>query len=96
MGTEVPDQRMATYLSSAPLMRLFGANAKGTEIAAALGIDIRNVYRYLTHGDRIRWDTADRLACHLGLHPCSVWGDEWFATEDAQPSVTVSRRRNKG
>lgn len=80
---------MAQYLSSAPLMAFFGPEANGATIAAALGMDLRNVYRYLTRGSRIRWDTADRLACHLGVHPCSIWGDEWFATEDAQPTVTA-------
>ena len=23
--------------------------------------------------------TADRAACRLGLHPCLVWGDAWWA-----------------
>jgi hypothetical protein len=79
---------MAQYLSSAPLVAYFGAGVTGAAMAAALNMDIRNVYRYLTRGGRIRWDTADRVACHLGVHPCTIWGDEWFATEDAQPTAT--------
>jgi hypothetical protein len=23
-------------------------------------------------------ESADRSAVRLGLHPCSIWGDEWF------------------
>ena len=43
-----------------------------------LGVNRRQVYRWRTAG-RIGVVTADRVACRLGLHPCEVWGNDWWS-----------------
>lgn len=45
--------------------------------ARALGVSNRQVYRW-RHGAVLRWSTADRVACALGLHPAEIWGDAWW------------------
>ena len=38
--------------------------------------------------DAVSGPTADALACALGLHPCLIWGPEWW-TVDAQSPGSV-------
>jgi lambda repressor-like predicted transcriptional regulator len=49
------------------------------ELAIDLGLDRRTVQRLLLR-DRLRSDTADRIAVALGKHPSELW-PEWFAQE---------------
>lgn len=44
--------------------------------AAAAGMTRNTLYKRLY--EPLGWYTADRLAIALGLHPCEVWGDEWW------------------
>jgi lambda repressor-like predicted transcriptional regulator len=48
-----------------------------TELCAVLGLPRRTMHRVL-RSDRMRWDTADRMAVALGHHPSEIWPD-WFA-----------------
>jgi len=64
------------------------ATADGTEwrltfntrlFAEMVGVHERTVNRWKNDGMRIPWDTADLAACRLGMHPCEVWGSDWWA-----------------
>jgi hypothetical protein len=69
-----------TTLPFEPLERLIPHVAEPhmrvREVAAALGISKRQVWRYRSGGVSER--AADRLACHLGLAPTLIegWPDE--------------------
>ena len=43
--------------------------------AQAIGVSERTLYRMLVSG--LDWSTADRVACHLGMHPAAIW-PSWF------------------
>jgi hypothetical protein len=43
-----------------------------------IGFSSRNVTRWRSNGGNIPWESADKAACKLGLHPSLVWGDEWW------------------
>ena len=66
-----------TYLSSAPLLAMFPKDAPCELIADRLGVARMTVSAW-RQGRRIQWKQADKHAVRLGLHPLSVWGDEWF------------------
>lgn len=53
-----------------PLIDATGLTLRGT--ARRLGIDPALLCRPLS--DR----QADHYACRLGLHPVTVWGDDWW------------------
>lgn len=46
-------------------------------LAEQLGVSIRCVARWKVAGLTVK--TADRAATALGLHPCHIWGDAWWA-----------------
>lgn len=48
-------------------------------IAHEMGIS-RRQYQRLKNKEKIRWDTADRHAVRLGLHPVLIWEDWYIAT----------------
>lgn len=48
------------------------------QAAALLPITVRSLYRY-RHNGLDPW-TADRLAISAGLHPFTVWGEDWTRT----------------
>lgn len=56
-----------------------------TFLAEVLRVDRSTLYRVLSR-DRLRSDTADRIAVALGRHPFELW-PEWFrdAGDDDQP-----------
>lgn len=47
-------------------------------VAQQVGLE-RQVY----DRDGLTWQQADRLACALDLHPSSLWGEDWWAVEEA-------------
>lgn len=51
-------------------------------VAEACGVARRTVLRWRRHG--LTWDTADKAACALGLHPSAVWRGEWWAAVPAE------------
>lgn len=61
--------------------------------AEVLGVTRRTIHRYATVG--VELAQAERLACHAGLHPAAIWGDDanrWnhqalTAPEPARPQV---------
>ena len=50
-------------------------------LADILRLDRSTLYRVLGR-DRLRYDTADRIAVCLGRHPSELW-PEWFSTGEA-------------
>lgn len=74
------------YLPGPPLAALIRARATENELS---------VYRYLTEhvpgttttrsydrwkaGQPVRWHTADRVCCALGVHPAAIWPIDWYA-----------------
>ncbi len=40
----------------------------------------------------LSWRQADEAAAALGLHPNDLWGDEWWAIEDAAMAQKERRR----
>ena len=78
-----------TFLPAAPAQRLLlqkAADQAGdlSALAQVLRLDRSTLYRVLGR-DRLRYDTADRIAVCLGRHPSELW-PEWF------PSVEQSDR----
>lgn len=66
---------------------------QGTTIAGltrSIGMDPRNCY-----GGTLAWITADRLACALGLHPASIWGEDWWAVARAADEMTAQAHEKK-
>lgn len=45
------------------------------EIAEGAGFAPRNVFRWRRAG--LLPNTADLLACSMGLHPANIWPEEW-------------------
>lgn len=60
-----------------PVLARFGPDARDAEIAEACGVTRHAVAKWRHHGRMSQW-TADRVAVALGLHPCLLWGDEWW------------------
>jgi hypothetical protein len=64
-----------TRLPFAPLERLIPVvdpeASRAVELADALSISVRQVFRYRHDGLSTR--AADRLACHIGVCPENVW-----------------------
>lgn len=70
-----------TFLPAAPAQRLLlqqAADQAGdlSALAQVLRLDRSTLYRVLGR-DRLRYDTADRIAVCLGRHPSELW-PEWF------------------
>jgi lambda repressor-like predicted transcriptional regulator len=58
-----------------------GAGLTLRQAALVIGVPERTLSRVLTEAERLRWDTADRVAIALGTHPSAIW-PEWFRSED--------------
>lgn len=64
-------------LDPTPLLALFHG-ARDDEVARFLNVHHTTVNKWRNGRRRIRYDTADRLAIELGLHPLNLW-PEWGA-----------------
>jgi lambda repressor-like predicted transcriptional regulator len=74
------------FLPAAPAQRLLRRRAAEqagdlSALADILRLDRSTLYRVLGR-DRLRYDTADRIAVCLGRHPSELW-PEWFPTGEA-------------
>lgn len=69
------------YLPARPaqeaLQRLREDDVDMTFLAEVLRVDRSTLYRVLSR-ERLRYDTADRIAVALGRHPYELW-PEWFS-----------------
>lgn len=61
------------------LLARFDPETEHQAIAEALGVSVPTIRQWV-RGCRIRLDPykADRYALRLGLHPASVWGEQWW------------------
>ena len=74
-----------TFLPAAPAQRLLRQQAARqagdlSALARVLRLDRSTLYRVLAR-ERLRYDTADRIAVCLGRHPSELW-PEWFSTSE--------------
>ena len=74
-----------TFLPAAPAQRLLRQQAARqagdlSALAQVLRLDRSTLYRVLGR-ERLRYDTADRIAVGLGRHPSELW-PEWFSTSE--------------
>lgn len=95
MQPQMPERRQPgdrvtrLYFSCRPaqtaLQRLREDDVDMTFLAEVLRVDRSTLYRVLSR-DRLRYDTADRIAVALGRHPYELW-PEWFSDtgQDGQP-----------
>ena len=67
-------------LSLDPLWRVAGRPGDAEAFARVLGVPRRSVERWIDR-QGVPFDRADGLAVSLGLHPMSIWGDEWYRAE---------------
>lgn len=71
--------KCARYFPFEPLERLIPRQGiepnRALEVAEALGVSQRAVFRYRKTG--LLPATADRLACHIGICPENVW-EAWL------------------
>lgn len=63
------------------------------QAAEACGVSSRAWCRWMVKGGVDVW-TADRVAVHLGLHPCMIW-PEWCEAADAVVEAVEAQRREK-
>jgi lambda repressor-like predicted transcriptional regulator len=74
-----------TFLPAAPVQRLLRQQAARqagdvSALAQVLRLDRSTLHRVLSR-QRLRYDTADRIAVCLGRHPSELW-PEWFSTSE--------------
>jgi len=71
---------MATTYPLAPVLAHCRVGAHDVaRLCDDFGVSTASLYRYLSAG-KVSERVADRLATHLGQHPCAFW-PEWFADE---------------
>lgn len=88
------EPKFVSFLSPLPLMRLFREQESNAEIAEKLQINASTVSKYRNNRVLIRFGVADELACRLGLHPSSIWGQEWVKVIESKPRTTKKRTQN--
>jgi lambda repressor-like predicted transcriptional regulator len=70
---------VSRWLPAGPLIAVLESHCRARSLRAlarATGID-RRTFERLRHRQRIRSDSADRIAVALGRHPSEIW-PEWF------------------
>ena len=87
-----------TYLPAAPLWEAIGIHPdddidmhthwiKGSKlIAMRVGVSKEAIRRW-AEKDEIHYLKADRAACRLGLHPMTVWGDDWLRISPSHKEI---------
>lgn len=76
------------------LLRRDGEPTFRRNIAEKLGIGMTTVRNY-QFGSPLYPLHADRYAVALGLHPCSIWGDEWWQSYEIDRQHQLALWRNK-
>lgn len=61
-------------------------------LAASAGMHSNRCY----DKDGFNWPVADRLACALGLHPASIWGDDWWQVARAADVAHLRAQDKRG
>lgn len=76
----IPPTPQHVRLPFGPLRRFVecegGAPIPSMGLAVCVGVSHKQIDRWKRDGIGLR--QADDAACHLGVHPYAVWGDDWF------------------
>lgn len=91
MSRKSSQPKFVSFLSPLPLMRLFEDKESNAQIAEKLQINAHTVSNYRNNKVLIRFGVADELACRLGLHPSSIWGQEWVQVVESKPRTTKKK-----
>lgn len=59
------------------LERMFNSEISVEDLATVAQVSVGTVCNWKKHG--IPEPQADRVAIRLGLHPASIWGDDWWS-----------------
>lgn len=77
-GKFIPGPRLPFEPFARQVHLLVGSDAG----PVALGWDHDSTqYRAWARAQRQGWmteESADKLACHLGMHPAEIWGEQWW------------------
>lgn len=65
-----------------PLRVMFAEGTSDTQIAQAVEKHHGVIQRWKRKGLSIY--TADKIACHIGVHPSHIWGEEWWTAGDLE------------
>ena len=81
--------------SSVPLYKHAMERFKDDSADAAefLGLQ-RQTFQAWHRGKKLSYVDADKHACRLGLHPCVLWGSDWF-TEDPYRKEKECQKRKR-
>jgi len=65
-----------------PLRTMFVDGTSDARIAEAIDKHCSVINRWKRKGLPIY--TADKIACHIGVHPSHIWGEEWWTASDLE------------
>lgn len=71
-----PKHHKSRKLPVEPLLTMFRHDMTETEIAAAVKKHPTTVRNWRING--IPQYIADEVACHMGVHPSHIWGEQWW------------------
>lgn len=69
-------------LPAEPLFTLFHDYPTNRQIADALRKSSSTIQQWRKQGIPIY--QADEVACHIGLHPSHIWGEQWWNTAETK------------
>lgn len=93
MGRSVLSGRSRPRLPLQPLYNFCNSDHYNT-IARMVNIDARNIRRFQVEGS-ITIDYAERIADGLGIHPTSIWGNEYTKASVDAPITKGGPKRIK-
>jgi hypothetical protein len=68
------------------LLDLYPKDSKNGFIADVFGVARQTVIRWKYKKPCLDIYQADRLACHIGIHPANVWND-WYEKQKEETNV---------
>jgi hypothetical protein len=64
-----------------PLLTMFNADISDSQIGISLRKSRRTIQEWKAKG--VPFYEADRVACHIGVHPSHIWGEQWWQSTSA-------------
>jgi hypothetical protein len=68
-------------LPAEPLFTMFNDDLSYRQIGIQLGRTRRTLQEWKVKG--IPFYEADKVACHIGVHPSHIWGEQWWQLTSA-------------
>jgi hypothetical protein len=65
------------------LERMFNGEITAEDLAEVAQVNSGTIWNWKKHG--IPEPQADKVAVRMGLHPASIWGDEWWDLANLPP-----------